>query len=61
MYTASMDAVPVDLADALIAAGVTAAMKLDINPEWVQLALADTAGGPLRAEDTRANLGRLDT
>jgi len=48
LYAAAMQALPVDLADALIAAGATSAMQLDINPEWVQLALADTAGGPLR-------------
>jgi len=47
LYAASMQAVPVDLANALITAGATSAMELDINPEWIQLALAATPGGPL--------------
>ena len=33
-----MYAVPADLATALIAAGATVAMELDIEPAWVQLA-----------------------
>ncbi len=49
LYAASMQALPSDLADALIASGATFAMELDINPQWVQLDLAGTAGGPLRA------------
>ena len=49
LYAASMSAVPVDLADALISSGATTAMELDINPEWVQLAFANTPGGPLQA------------
>ena len=46
LYAASMYAVPADLATALIAAGATVAMELDINPTWVQLA---TAAAPGRA------------
>jgi hypothetical protein len=49
LYAASMSALPVDLGDALIASGAVRAMELDINPEWVQLALASTAGAPLVA------------
>ncbi len=47
LYAGSMAALPVDLADALIACGATTAMELDINPEWVQLAMASSPGGPL--------------
>ncbi|MHB8317836.1 MAG: hypothetical protein ACYDEP_01185 [Acidimicrobiales bacterium] len=47
IYAASMSALPVDLASALISAGAVTAMELDINPYWVQLALASTPGGPL--------------
>ena len=47
LFAASMDALPVDLADALINAGAATGMELDINPEWVQLASAATPGGPL--------------
>jgi hypothetical protein len=49
LYAASMAALPSDLGSALIDAGVTNAMELDINPEWVQLALAVHPGGPLNA------------
>jgi len=49
LYAGSMSARPVDLATALIASGVTTAMELDINPEWIQLALAQSAGAPLEA------------
>ncbi len=49
LYAASMSAVPADLADALVSSGATTAMELDINPEWVQLAFANSAGGPLQA------------
>ena len=42
-----MAALPVDLGNALLAAGAVTAMQLDINPEWVQLALAPGAGAPL--------------
>ena len=49
MYAASMSTSPADLASALAGAGATAAMELDINPEWVQLDVAGRPGGPLRA------------
>jgi len=49
LYAASMSALPVDLGQALITAGAVTAMQLDINPEWVQLALAPSAGAPLVA------------
>jgi hypothetical protein len=49
LYAGSMAALPVDLADALIACGATSAMELDINPAWIELALAPAAGGPLSA------------
>jgi hypothetical protein len=49
MYAASMSTTPADLASALAGAGATAAMELDINPEWVQLDVASRPGGPLRA------------
>ncbi len=49
VFAASMSAQPGDLASALIAAGVTIGMELDINPEWVQLAFAATPGAPLAA------------
>jgi hypothetical protein len=42
-----MDALPADLADALVSVGAVNGMELDINPEWVQLASAATPGGPL--------------
>jgi hypothetical protein len=48
-YAASMSASPADLAVALARAGARVAMELDINPEWVQLDVAQHAGGPLRA------------
>ncbi len=47
LYAASMDALPVDLADALISAGALTGMELDINPEWIQLASATAPGGAL--------------
>ena len=47
LYAAGMHVLPVDLADALVGAGAVTAMQLDINPEWVQLAWAPEAGGPL--------------
>jgi hypothetical protein len=47
LYAGSMSTLPSDLASALIASGATTAMELDINPEWVQLALAPSAGAPL--------------
>jgi hypothetical protein len=49
IYAASMSTVPEDLAVALARSGARIAMELDINSEWVQLAIAHTPGGPLRA------------
>jgi hypothetical protein len=49
LYAASMSTVPQDLAVALARSGARIAMELDINPEWVQLAVAGTPGGPLAA------------
>jgi len=49
LYAASMSAVPQDLAIALARSGARIAMELDINPEWVQLAVAPTPGGSLAA------------
>jgi hypothetical protein len=50
IYAASMSTTPADLAQALAGAGATAAMELDINPEWVQLDASGRPGGPLKAE-----------
>jgi len=47
IYAASMHALPVDLAAALLRVGVTVAMELDINPEWVQADVAPSPGGTL--------------
>jgi len=47
LFAAGMQALPSDLANALIDCGVVNAMQLDINPEWVQLAYAATPGGML--------------
>jgi hypothetical protein len=49
LYAGSMAALPSDIGTALIEAGATIAMELDINPEWVQLALASKPGGALNA------------
>jgi hypothetical protein len=49
IYAASMSTVPEDLAVALARSGARTAMELDINPEWVQLAVAHTPGGSLHA------------
>ena len=49
IYAASMSTVPEDLAVALARSGAQSAMELDINPEWVQLAVARTPGGKLTA------------
>ncbi len=49
LYAGSISALPVDVADALVTAGATTAMELDINPNWVQLDLAGTPGGALTA------------
>ena len=48
IYAASMSTVPEDLAQALVRSGARIAMELDINPEWVQLAIARAPGGSLR-------------
>ncbi len=42
LYAASMSTVPQDLAEALARSGARIAMELNINPEWVQLAVART-------------------
>lgn len=47
LYAASMQALPIDIASVLVGAGAVTAMELDINPEWVQLGVASTPGGPL--------------
>jgi hypothetical protein len=44
-----MSTTPQDLAEALARSGARIAMELDINPEWVQLAVARTPGGSLAA------------
>jgi hypothetical protein len=49
LYAASMSTIPQDLAEALARRGARIAMELDINPEWVQLAVARTPGGSLTA------------
>ena len=67
LYAAAMQALPVDLADALIAAGATSAMQLDINPgigpigpgghrRW-----SSSCGGARAKPAGRSILGRLDT
>jgi hypothetical protein len=45
-----MALLPADLSAALLDAGAVNAMQLDINPEWVQLDAADTAGAPLATQ-----------
>jgi hypothetical protein len=47
LFAGSMSTTPQDLADALVRRGARIAMELDINPEWVQLAVARVPGGPL--------------
>jgi len=49
LYAGSISATPADLAVALAARRARIAMELDINPEWVQLDIAASAGGPLTA------------
>lgn len=49
LFAGSSSAAPADVANALVTAGATTAMELDINPEWVQLDLAATPGGALQA------------
>ena len=44
-----MSTVPQDLAEALARSGARIAMELNINPEWVQLAVARTPGSSLTA------------
>ena len=44
-----MHALPIDMATALVGAGATVAMELDINPEWVQADVAATPGSTLTA------------
>lgn len=48
LYAGSMAAVPADLSQALVICGAVTAMELDINPEWVQLAVASFPGAPLQ-------------
>jgi hypothetical protein len=50
VYAASMHALPVDLASALVSVGSTVAMELDINPEWVQADVSSAPGGALTAQ-----------
>jgi len=47
LYAGSMTSLPSDLAGALVSAGTVTAMELDINPEWVQIAVAPAPGAPL--------------
>ncbi len=49
LYAGAMSALPIDMANASVAAGATTAMELDINPQWVQLALASAPGAPLQS------------
>jgi hypothetical protein len=49
IYAASLHALPLDMAGALLDAGVTVAMELDINPEWVQADVAASPGAALAA------------
>lgn len=50
LFAGSMSASPEDLAQALAERGARIGMELDINPEWVQLDVAPSPGGPLTAE-----------
>jgi hypothetical protein len=49
IYAASMSTTAADLAFVLAYAGARTAMELDINPEWVQMDVANKPGGSLRA------------
>lgn len=49
LYAGGMTTLPGDLAGALVSAGTVTAMELDINPEWVQIAVAPAPGAPLAA------------
>lgn len=42
-------ALPMDMAQALLASGAQQAMEFDINPGWVQLAFGATPAGHLQA------------
>lgn len=46
-FAGSMGTLPIDLANALVSAGATTGMQLDINPFWVTLGIASTPGGTL--------------
>ena len=49
LYAGSMNALPSDMARALVRAGAVTAMQFDINPEWVQADTAPFPGGQLSA------------
>jgi hypothetical protein len=49
IYAGSMGALPLDLATALLGAGATVAMELDINRAWIQADVAASPGAPLVA------------
>ena len=49
IFAGSMSASPAALAQALVHAGASSAMELDINPEWVQLDVTRKPGHRLRA------------
>ena len=49
VQAASMSALPSDLAEALLGAGVVTAMQLDINPMWIWTSVAPRPGWPLEA------------
>ncbi len=51
LYAAAGYSLPVDLSGALLSAGATTAMQLDINPSTLQLDTAATPGAPLVARD----------
>ncbi len=49
IYAGGMALLPADLSAALLDAGAVNAMQLDINPNWVQLDAAASAGAPVAA------------
>jgi hypothetical protein len=49
IFAASMSTIPEDLAQVLADSGAQIGMELDINPEWIQLDIARSPGGPLTA------------
>ncbi|MGH7749741.1 MAG: hypothetical protein ACREQ5_33995, partial [Candidatus Dormibacteria bacterium] len=49
IFAASMSAIPVDMANALVASGVVEGMQMDINPEWITLDLTTNPGYPINA------------